>query len=112
MRLQQITRKQSGRMGAQFNLHLQISTVEVAERAIKTWKDHLISVLAGVDAKFPLHEWDRLIPQATLTLNFLRQTKVSPNVSAYAHHHGQFDYNRMPLVPMGCAVQLREKPKR
>ena len=28
----------------------------IAERVIQTWKDHFISVLAGVDAKFPLHE--------------------------------------------------------
>ncbi|KAL7489379.1 hypothetical protein ACHAW6_014974 [Cyclotella cf. meneghiniana] len=84
----------------------------IAEQAIQTRKDHFTSVLAGVDAKFPLHEWDRLIPQATLTLNLLRQSNVSPNVSAYAHHHGQFDYNYMPLTPMGCAVQLHEKPKR
>ena len=76
------------------------------------WKGHFISVLAGVDDKFPLHEWDRLIQQVTLTLNLLRQSNVSPNVSAYAHHHRQFDYNRMPLAPIGCAVQFHENPNR
>ena len=84
----------------------------IAERAIQTWKGHFIAVLAGVDEKFPLHEWDRLISQATLTLNLLRQSNTSPNVSAYAHHHGQFNYDRMPLAPMGCAVQFHEKPNR
>ncbi|KAL7482588.1 hypothetical protein ACHAW6_008259 [Cyclotella cf. meneghiniana] len=97
MRHQQITRTQSGRMCARLNLHLPICTVEI---------------LLRVDAKFPLNEWDRLIPQATLTLNLLSQSNVSPNVSAYAHHHGQFNYNHMPLAPMGCAVQLHEKPKK
>lgn len=83
----------------------------IAERVIQTRKDHFISVLAGVDAKFPLHKWDRLLPQATLTLILLRQPNVSPHVSAYAHHHGQFDYNRMSIAPMGCTVQIHEKPK-
>ncbi|KAL7483461.1 LOW QUALITY PROTEIN: hypothetical protein ACHAW6_009108 [Cyclotella cf. meneghiniana] len=27
-------------------------------------------------------------------------TNVAPTVSAYAYHHGRFDYKRMPLAPM------------
>ena len=83
-----------------------------AERAIQTLKGHFISVLAGVANDFPTSEWDQLIPQAILTLNLLRPANVAPNVSAYAYHHGQFDYNRMPLAPMGCAVQFHIKPNR
>ena len=30
-------------------------------------------------------------------------------MSAYAHLSGPFDYNKMPLAPMGCAVQVHEK---
>jgi hypothetical protein len=37
---------------------------------------------------------------------------VAPNILAYAYHHGNFDYNRMPLAPMGCAVQFHIKPNR
>ena len=83
-----------------------------AERAIQTWKGHFISVLAGVANDFPITEWDQLIPQSVLTLNLLRPANVAPNVSAYAYHHGQFDYGRMPLAPMGCAVQFHIKPTR
>jgi hypothetical protein len=67
-----------------------------AERAIQTFKGHFISVLAGVSNDFPIHQWDELLPQTILTLNLLRQSNVAPNVSAYAYHHGNFDYNRMP----------------
>ena len=42
-----------------------------AERSISTYKDHLIAGLSICDPSFPLHLWDRLIPQATLTLNLL-----------------------------------------
>ena len=83
-----------------------------AERAIQTYKSHFIAIQAGVADDFPIHQWDELIPQAVLTLNLLRQSHVAPNVSAYAYHHGPFDYNRMPLAPMGCAVQFHIKPTR
>ncbi len=32
-----------------------------------------------------------------------------PTVSAYAHLSGLFDYNKMPLAPMGCKAQIHEK---
>eukprot|EP00956_Cyclotella_meneghiniana_P037733 scaffold143603_cov33-Cyclotella_meneghiniana.AAC.1 len=83
-----------------------------AERAIQTFKSHFKSVLAGVSDDFPIREWDELLPQAVLTLNLLRQSHVAPNISAYAYHNGSFDYNRMPLAPMGCAVQFHVKPDR
>ena len=30
-------------------------------------------------------------------------------MSAYAHLSGPFDYNTMPLVPMGCSAQVHKK---
>ena len=42
-----------------------------AERAIQTYKDHLIAGLSSCDPNFPLHIWYRLITHATLTLNLL-----------------------------------------
>ena len=85
---------------------------KAAERALQTFKSHFKSVLAGVSDSFPMREWDELVPQTVLTLNLLRQSHVAPHISAYAYHHGSFDYNRMPLAPMGCAVQFHMKPDR
>jgi hypothetical protein len=42
-----------------------------AERAIRTFKDHFLSILAGVDQSSPPYLWDLLLPQAELTLNLL-----------------------------------------
>jgi hypothetical protein len=84
----------------------------IAEGAIQTTKNHIISCLTGLPDDFPIHEWDELLPQMLLTLNLLRSSHVTSNVSAYAYNHGQFDYNRMPLAPMGCAVQFHINPKR
>jgi len=52
------------------------------------------------------------LPQTVLTLNLLRQSNVAPTVSAYQYVNGPFDYNKMPLAPMGCAVQVHENSKR
>ena len=80
-----------------------------AEVAIRNFKAHFLSVLAGTAKDFPPSLWDRLLPQAEITVNLLRQSNATPNVSAYAHLSGPFDYNKMPLAPMGCAVQVHEK---
>jgi len=84
----------------------------LAERAIQTFKSHFIAILAGVDSSFPMQLWDRLIPQAVLTLNLLRQSHTNPSISAYEHVNEKFDYNAMPLGPMGCAVQIHEGPQK
>ena len=80
----------------------------LAEIGIIFFKKHLLSILLGVDKSFPTHLWDKLLPEAELTLNLLRQSNATPSVSAHAHLFGYFDYNRMPLAPMGCAVQIHE----
>jgi hypothetical protein len=84
----------------------------LAERAVQTSKNHFKAILAGVDDSFPMQLWDKLLPQTVLTLNLLWHSKVLPTVSAYQYVHGNFDYNRMPLAPMGCAVQLYESTTR
>ena len=43
-----------------------------AEVAIRNFKAHFLSVLAGVAEDFPMHLWDRLLPQTEITLNLLR----------------------------------------
>ncbi len=80
-----------------------------AEVAIQNFKAHFLSVLAGAAEDFPPSLWDCLLPQTEITLNLLRQSNATPTVSAYAHLCGPFDYNKMPLAPMGCAVQVHEK---
>merc|ERR1711966_175860 len=56
----------------------------IAETAIKNFKNHFISILAGTDPNFPLKLWDTLLPQTELTLNLLRQSNAAPTISAQA----------------------------
>ena len=80
-----------------------------AEVAIRNFKAHFLSILAGTAEDFPPSLWDCLFPQTEKTLNLLRQSNATPMVSDYAHLCGPFNYNKMPLAPMGCAVQVHEK---
>ena len=81
-----------------------------AEKAIQTFKDHFISILCGTDKDFPLHLWDRIIPQAEHTLNMLRPSRMTPTVSAHAYLWGQHDYNANPYAPLGCKVEAHVVP--
>ena len=65
-----------------------------AEVAIQNFKTHFLSVMAGVADDFPMNLWDRLLPQAEITLNLLLQSNATPTVLAYAHLSGPFDYNK------------------
>jgi hypothetical protein len=78
---------------------------------IQTFKVHFISILAGIDDKFPLSLWCHLLKPTELTLNLLRQSKVAPKISAYAHVHGPHDYMKKPFAPLGCAIQAHVKPE-
>jgi hypothetical protein len=69
-----------------------------AERAIISFKDHLIAGLCSTDKSFPMHLWVRLLPQAVITLNMLRTSRINPKLSAVTQIFGQYDFNRAPMV--------------
>jgi hypothetical protein len=79
------------------------------EVAIRNFKAHFLSILAGVSDDFPPSLWDQLLPQNKTIINLIQQSNATPNVSAYAHLSGPFDYNKMPLTLMRCNVQVHEK---
>jgi hypothetical protein len=84
----------------------------VAERAIRTFKAHFLSILAGVSDSFPNYLWDHLLPQTELTLNLLRQSTLAPEMSAWEHFHGPFNFDATPLGPLGCPIIIHNKPGR
>ena len=81
-----------------------------AERHIRTFRNHFISILAGTDPDFPLHLWDKLTPQACITINLLRNSHRNSQLSAEANLNGNFDYNTTPLDPPGTKVVAFEPP--
>ena len=63
-----------------------------------------------METNLPMYQLQRLLPQAELTLNLLRKSNTTPTVSAYAAIFRQFEYNRMPLGPLGCVVLIHKNP--
>ena len=84
----------------------------LAERAIQTWKDHLVDVLSGKDETFRLYLWCQAIPQAEHQLLLLQQYHLNPKVSAYAHVYGAQNYNAAPFVLIGMGTLIHDKPKK
>lgn len=62
-----------------------------AERAIRTFKNHFIAILCATDAEFPLCKWCTLLPQAEITLNLLRSSRINPKLSAWAQLEGHLN---------------------
>jgi hypothetical protein len=88
--------------------HIQSS----AEIAIISFKDHLIAGLCSTDKSFPMHLWDRLLPQAVMTLHMLRTSRLNPKLSAATHIFGQYDFNRAPMAPPRKRIIAHETPSR
>ena len=57
-----------------------------------------------------MHLWDHNIPQAALTLNIFRPSRINPRLSAEAHLNGHFNFNATPLAPPGTKILIYETP--
>ena len=79
-----------------------------AERAIQTFKDHFLTILAGTAPTCPKDRWDLLLPQAELTLNLLRPSN-NPSLSAWHSLFGPFDFKGTTRGPAGCRVLIHLK---
>ena len=47
-----------------------------------------------------------MLPKAELITHLLHHSNTVPTVSGQASLFGTFDFNRMPMAPLGCAVQI------
>ena len=80
--------------------------VNAAERAIQTFKNHLIAGLSTCDVSFPSLLWNKILPQAQDPLNMLRTSRVHPKLSAYSVLEGIHDFNRHPWAHPGTRATI------
>jgi hypothetical protein len=59
-----------------------------------------------------MHLWHRILPQAVITLNMLRTSRINPKLSAATHIFGQHDYKIAPMAPPGTVIIAHETPGR
>ena len=57
-------------------------------------------------------EWDRLLIQAEITLNLLRNSRVNPHLSSWAYIQKPYDFNKMPMAPPGTKIVAHSKPQK
>ena len=81
-----------------------------AERLIQTFKNHFIDGILSTHKDLPLQLWCHILPQAIVTLNLVRPSRLNPTLSAHAQLHGQFDFNATPFAPPGTKVIVHQKP--
>ena len=81
-----------------------------AERAVSTFKNHFIAILASCDERFPKYLWCQLVPQAVITLNMLWQSRINPKLSTHDQVFGTFNYQRTSLAPLGTKGIIHERP--
>ena len=86
-------------------IHRQIA----AERAIGTFKNHVLAGLATCHKQIPIAKWDRLLPQAKITLKLLRRCRLNPALSAYACLWGPYDFNAHLIAPPGTMTLVHKK---
>jgi hypothetical protein len=77
---------------------------------MRNFKENFVAGLSSVVPSFALHLWDRLLPQAEITLNLLRTSRLHTQLSAAAHFHGLIDYNKTAFAPPGCKIIAHERP--
>eukprot|EP01034_Spumella_vulgaris_P038071 gene38071-46978_t len=114
-RLDNETSKQLERYCRSHNITIQycppgMHRANKAERCIRTFKNHFISTLATADVAFPLSSWDELLPQAELTLNLMRSSGRTAQISAWQQLHGHYDFNSHPIAPPGMRIVTHDKP--
>ena len=81
-----------------------------AERAIQKFRNYFIAGMCSLYKEFHIKLWERLLEQAKIRLNLLRQSRILPHISAYIRIFRSFDFNRTPLVPPGTKIFMHNRP--
>eukprot|EP00957_Ditylum_brightwellii_P097756 7444798-Ditylum_brightwellii.AAC.2 len=84
----------------------------LSKRSIQTWKNHFIASLAGLPDNFPITYWCSLIKQTNTTLNLLHPYHPNPALSAEAAINRCFNFDAIPMAPLGIKVSVHLKPNK
>ena len=81
-----------------------------AERAVNTFNNQFLTILAGCDKLLPKYQWCQLVPQAVVILNVLQQSRISFKLSTHNQVFGKFNFQQTRLAPLGTKVITHERP--
>ena len=60
-------------------------------------------------SQFPKRALHHALYQIVITLIMLRPSRLNPDVSAYMQVHGNHDFNKHPLAPIGCKIIIHNR---
>jgi hypothetical protein len=78
-----------------------------AERAIRAFKEHFMAGLSSVDPTFPLHLWDRLLPQAEITLHLLRTSSADLEAASATIRRSSLSWPRGLQQNSFCSARMQ-----
>jgi hypothetical protein len=87
-----------------------IHRTNLAEREIRTWKNHFLSGIAGLPKTFPIANWCHITNQTDLTLNMLQPCHQNPALLAFKALKGSYSFDATPMAPLGIKVLAHHKP--
>ena len=87
---------------------LNIHQSNPAEQTIRTFNNHFVAGLFTANIYFIFHLWDRLLYQATTTLNMMRKSIINPNIFYDKQIFGIFNFNWTPFPPPGTRILVRD----
>jgi hypothetical protein len=82
----------------------------LAERAVRTWKNHFTAGIAGLPPSFPPAHWCRLMAQIDATLYMMCPCCLNPLLSAHKALEGTFLFDATLIAPLGMEVLVHQIP--
>ena len=82
----------------------------IAERCIRTWKNHFTSMRAGAPPSFRMDNWCRMIDQCDITLNMMLPCTLNPHLSAFKAMEGMLSFDATPMAQAGTKMLIHLKP--
>ena len=86
------------------NLSLHTFTTKTWPKCASAHEKQFIEGLASTDENFPMKLWCQILCNTDNTLKKLRPSCINPTLSAYNKLCGTFNYNQIPMSPLGCKV--------
>ena len=84
----------------------------LAERAVRTWKNHFTATRAGTPPSFRMSNWCKMTEQCDITLNMMRPCTTNPLLSAFEAMEGSYSFDATPMAPVGTEMLMHLKPIR
>ena len=89
-----------------------IHRTNIAERAVRTWKNHFTATRAGTPPSFRMSNWCKMCEQSDITLNMMRPCTTNPLLSAFEAMEGTYSFDATPMAPVGTEMLMHLKPIR